>query len=202
MESHLSTLSIGGLEGRHLECWLSALFAYWGVHEQDRDDLIQETYCRWLARVARRPGRAPVGLTVERTYLSRVARSAMVDQVRARRTAKRGGQFILATSDAGEAAARWLRDPAPSAEDCLLRRERRRALLLTCAAACKRRRRRRDLMVVRLAWVDGFSSREIARLSRGRLRRGSVDSILTRIRGRMRRQGIALPHRREAPARP
>lgn len=186
------TLSIGGLEGTHLERWLNALLARWGVRREDRDDLIQETYCRWLERApARAAARQPAQ---ERCYLARVARTVVIDQARAQRTAKRGGHLAAATPP-HDPALHSVRDPAPTAEERLLRRERRGALLRTCAAAC-RRRRRRDVMIVRLAWLDGLSSSEIARLAGGRLRVGSIDSLLTRVRLRLRRDGISLPSRR------
>jgi DNA-directed RNA polymerase specialized sigma24 family protein len=203
METHAATLFIGGLEGRRLERWLTSLLRRWGVRREERDDILQETYCRWLehAPARRRDGSKAMDDAAERVYLARVARSAVVDAVRARNTQKRGGELTLRFSEAGAEAARWIRDPSPDAEETLIRRERRAALLRACASGCRRRRhRRRELMVARLAWIDGYSSREISGLSGGRLRAAGIDSMLTRYRRRLRAAGIALPERRPAEA--
>jgi DNA-directed RNA polymerase specialized sigma24 family protein len=192
-------LSIGGLRGHELDHWLRGLLTRWGVRPDQREDLLQETYCRWLSRVERR--RAVVwraGVAAERSYLARVAYSALLDHARGQRAAKRGSGRTIALADAGPNLQR-LCDPTPDAEERLLAAERRRDLLRVGAQACpSRRRRRRDLMILRLAWMDGCSSREIAQLSNGRLRTGGIESVLRRIRQRLRRRGIMPPSQRRS----
>jgi DNA-directed RNA polymerase specialized sigma24 family protein len=192
-----------------------------GLPAEDVEDLAQDVVCRLLEVEARSALRgdapmreenprdaAPQGVGDESAnarrkrgrllYLRQVTRNLAVDHVRRRATAKRAGDLPAATvaPDSTQGLER-LADRSPSPEERLLSRERRRQFLRLCDRHLRSRRlRRRDLEIVRLAWLDGLSSREIARGMRGALDAASIDSLLCRLRRRMRAAGTCVGSRR------
>lgn len=166
------------------------------------EDLVQEVYCR-LLETGPRPrdfrGRNDREVT---SYLGRVARSLVVDQLRRRRAVKRGGEWRQAAGGVGESdLAERVADPAASPEDRLLAGERRRLFLARCRrCAGAGEVGRRNLRILELALLDGWSSREIARALGGELLASSVDTLLHRMRRRLAAGGLQLPRRGRAPA--
>ncbi|HEX5760274.1 MAG TPA: hypothetical protein VF121_13890 [Thermoanaerobaculia bacterium] len=159
------------------------------AHAEQVDDMVQEVYCRLLAAGGRRL-QACRDAANERTvaaYLGRTAERVVLDQLRLAAAVKRGGGRLveLAPEEVAERAA----DPQGTPEDHLLAAERRRELAARCRAATRPGARgRRDARILELALLDGWTCREIARATRGRLALGSVASLLHRLRRRLEAQ--------------
>jgi len=153
------------------------------------EDLVQEVYCRLLAQNGgfdpRRRGDPQVF-----AYLRRAVRSAAVDGVRAAGAAKRrAGEQV-------EGAVAEPIDPAPDPEQRLLARDRRRRMLARCRAAAGRGpRAARDTRLLALTVIGGWTSREIAAASSGRVRSSTVDAAVCRMRRRLAASGVRLPRR-------
>jgi DNA-directed RNA polymerase specialized sigma24 family protein len=205
---------------RLLRCLSSAACARLGLPADEVEDLAQDVVCRLLETEARAAGlqaktageatstidspaaEGDSGVVQRKggrlLYLRQVTRNLAVDQVRRRATAKRA-TGIRPEAGSGDPldCVEWLADRSPGPEDRLLARERRRQFLRLCDRHLRSRRlRRRDLEIVRLAWLDGLSSREIAREIRGALEAASIDSLLHRLRRRMGAAGILVRSRR------
>lgn len=188
---------------RDLTCFVKSLARRWGLH-QDIEDFVQDAVCRLLER--ERDQRGP-RLDVEaslrgpawRRYLRLVARSVVVDSLRARLATKRLHESALRVhlDDLDEAVPSRL-DENP--EFRLLAREQRLLFLSRCVSALPRRRSRsRDLKILRLAWLEGWSSREIEGWLGGELSSPNIDALLHRVRIRLLRLGIAMPARSGGP---
>lgn len=162
-----------------------------------RDELLQEVYCRLLARRCRilRSCRCDEAPAVA-AYLMRVAENVSFDRLRALGAAKRGRGRMVRLGD-GE---RLWRDAGFVAEGRgpegrLLARERRRRAFARCRPYVGGRTPRRDLKVLFLAYCHGLSSAEIARRLGGGLTASRVDSLMHRLRRRLARGGIRIPRR-------
>lgn len=162
-------------------------------HGPDRaaqlEDLVQECYCRLLEGGGRRLAEFR-GLTEPeaRAWLLRVAERSTRDRLRSARAEKRGG---------ARTAAPWrevdrLRDRSGSPE--------RRAIGRQELARFRRRLRRlsrtpRDERILRLVFLGGLTSREVARLSGGALSPSTIDTVVHRFRERLAAEGIAVARR-------
>ncbi|HTQ79843.1 MAG TPA: hypothetical protein VMM92_07600, partial [Thermoanaerobaculia bacterium] len=95
------------------------------------EEVVQEVYCRLLEGDGRRLAACRAVNEGQATnYLGRVVERVILDQVRMRRAAKRGGGRLQLFSGLDEKRlGRWLADPAASPEDRLLAAERRQLLL-------------------------------------------------------------------------
>jgi RNA polymerase sigma factor (sigma-70 family) len=156
------------------------------------EEVVQEVYCRLLDDGGRRLRACRAeseGQAV--SYLSRVVERVVIDQVRKRLAAKRGGGR---TVPLGPEERRLLADPAGNPEDRLLAAERRRLVLAQWRHIGNEMQGQRNLRILRLALIEGWSSREIAR-SLGKLAPSSVDSVVHRLRCRLSDEGLALPRR-------
>jgi RNA polymerase sigma factor (sigma-70 family) len=160
------------------------------------EEVVQEVYCRLLDGGGRRLSACHAeseGQAV--SYLARVVERVVIDQVRKRLAAKRGAGQTVAS--AGPQAKRLLErkeDPAGTPEDRLLAAERRRLVLAHWRDIGSQPQGRRNLRILRLALIEGWSSREIAR-TLGKLAPSSVDSVVHRLRRRLSEEGVALPRR-------
>lgn len=161
------------------------------------EDLQQNVYCKLLDRECRNlrhcRGREDREVC---SYLCRIAETVTFDYLRAAAAAKRGRNRILRLPphrqlELDERAV----DPGISPEEELLRRERRRIFLRCCGASLGPRSRERNLRVLYLAFLEGLSSREISQRVQGATP-SCVDSLVHRVRKRMARGGLAIPHRR------
>lgn len=167
-----------------------------GRHE--REDLLQEVYCRLLEdggrRLRRCRGRVETSVGA---YLSRVAETVTLDHLRARAAEKRGGGRLVSLEQPGRfGSPRAIRDRAASPEERLLARETRSAFLSRCRRAAGPKTSRRDLKILYLAFFEGMSSRQVARILGGGLSPNSVDSVIYRVRRRLEKGGMRLPRRR------
>jgi hypothetical protein len=163
------------------------------------EDLIQDSFCRLLEGGDERIGslsRRTEGQVV--AYLNRLVFSVAVDRWRAGAAGKRSGRRGLPAShaDLGE----WMADACPDPETRLLAAERLRRLLGVALAANRdRRERRRNLVILRWAWVDGWSSREISGLLAGSISPSSIDTLLCRVRRRLEQEGVSVRRRPSGP---
>jgi RNA polymerase sigma factor (sigma-70 family) len=152
------------------------------------DELAQEVWCRLLAR-DRRALRtcAAENDRVVQVYVRRIASRVTIDVLRRRAAARRRPAYLGRydeSFDGAEHALDWRGSPERRA----IARERIRGLLELCAAMLGPRSRARSLRVVRLAWIEGFSSEEIA--ERIGAAPGAVDSLLSRLRAKLATRGV------------
>lgn len=167
----------------------------------DLDDIVQEVYCKLLDRGGRNLRRCRGGGEREvGAYLGRVAETVAIDHLRAARASKRGRARLVSSGPRpGQGIVERALDPGLSPEERLLGRERRRMFLATCLAAAGRHSRRRDCRIFLLAVFRGLTSREISeRLGRGMSPSG-VDSLVSRMRKRLRARGLTIPRRKDRP---
>jgi DNA-directed RNA polymerase specialized sigma24 family protein len=164
------------------------------------EERVQEVYYRLLTggagrlRLLRRWSERQVV-----AYLSKVAQRVVVDEVRAQAAAKRGGLRLSFAACLGEAAERAV-DPCGSPEERVMVAEARRLLLERCRRLAGSMGARHDrelcLRILRLAFLEGWTSREIACAEGGRLVVSTVDSLVHRARRRLARGGFEVPSRR------
>jgi DNA-directed RNA polymerase specialized sigma24 family protein len=165
------------------------------------EERVQEVYCRLLKGG---PGRLRLLLQwSERqvsTYLSRVAQRVVVDELRAKAAAKRGGGAWITFSTCMKELANRAVDPRGTPEDQVLLAEHRRLLLERCRPIAESMLgwgdRRRSLRILRLILLEGWSSREVSRAEGGRLAPSTIDTLIHRLRQRLARGGFGLPSRR------
>jgi len=164
------------------------------------DELVQEVYCRLLRNGCRalRRFRSPSGASF-RGYLASLASNLVVDHLRARKAIKRGGNRrplrLGYADDPGMEPLETIADTASGPEIRYQQRESRRLFLSSCNALVDGRSSDRDLEILRLAFLEGWTSREIAERFDGRLKPGSIDSIIARQRRRLEERGVAVPRR-------
>ena len=168
-----------------------------GARPEWVEEMIQEIYYRLLDRDCRnlRSCRGTRDGEVG-SYLARVAESITIDCLRAAAAEKRGGDLIVDIAPGDERSpVDLVRDRAPSPEDRILTRERRHALARHCRQVVRPQLARRDLEIFYLAMFEGLDSKEIcARLGRGLTPTG-VDSVVHRMRKRLRARGFHIPRR-------
>ena len=188
--------------GGRLEIKARRALARFGVppRADQVQEVIQEVYCRLLERDALTACHAASEAQAV-SYLFRVVESVVVDQLRLGRAAKRGGGRATKGMPSGE-ERRLLKskvDPGGTPEDRLLAAERRRLIFAHWRDIGNEVQGRRNLRILRLALLEGWSSREIARTHK--LAPSSVDTVIHRLRRRLSRDGFALPRRTPSPTR-
>jgi RNA polymerase sigma factor (sigma-70 family) len=159
------------------------------------EDLVQDVYCRLLERSGSAVFRGETEGEVL-TYLQRVCESVVVDRLRCRATAKRGGRARFVELAEGEAgAAEAVADGGATPEAACLHQEVRALLLDGCRALLEGPARERNLTIFELAVLDGWTSREIARGFDWGLKAGSIDSVVHRQRKKLKARGLEAPPR-------
>jgi DNA-directed RNA polymerase specialized sigma24 family protein len=154
----------------------------------DREDMLQEVYCRLLQHGRRRLRHCPaVGETAVSAFLYRLAVRVVLDQTRKRLAQRRGGGLSIRPEHwSGE----FDRHPCPQSESGEMRLVQRDLLATTL-----RRHggsRRRDVQMWLLAAVGGFEHREVARCFPGKVTPRMVSRGVERVRGHLRRVGGEL----------
>jgi DNA-directed RNA polymerase specialized sigma24 family protein len=172
--------------------------------QEEVDELSQEVYFRLLTRHERglqfRLGRHPGELG---SYVSRVAKAAVVDAVRNAAAAKRGERWVLPLPN-NALAHSALADPRCTPERRLMIKDCMRLLALGCRAAGLTRRpagRQRNLRILYLAFFAGLTSREIVRAIGAALAPSTVDTVVYRARRHLALRGVTVPHRCRRPPR-
>ncbi|HEY0558384.1 MAG TPA: hypothetical protein VGG20_29300 [Thermoanaerobaculia bacterium] len=152
------------------------------------EERAQEVYCRLLTGGPRRLRllrRWSEGQVV--SYLSRVARGVVADEVRSRAAVKRGGGGRAAGPLC--AVSELAVDPRGTPEDDALLREGRRVVLARCRSLLDpnlgQEDRRRSLRILRRALLDGWTGEEIRRAEGGRLAASTIHSLVHRVRRRL-----------------
>ncbi len=139
-------------------------------------------------------------------YLCKMAETVVVDEVRTEAAVKRGGGWGLWWDPSLRGALRHAVDPGGTPEEQALISERRRLVLRGCRRMAHKMMdeedRGRCLRVLRLALLEGWSSREIVRAEGFTLAASTVDTLVHRARRRLARGGVELPSRRRKPGRP
>jgi RNA polymerase sigma factor (sigma-70 family) len=165
------------------------------------EEMVQEVYFRLLTRGARRleACRAQSEKQVV-VYLARVAERVALDELRAGSAVKRGHGILVPLGSPEASPAAKVADPRAVPEAQALSKEIRRLLLEVCGSlsgpSAAPGDRRRNLRILRLALLEGWSSREIARAEGGRLAASTVDTVVHRARRLLLdRHGYALPGR-------
>ncbi len=165
--------------------------------EPDLEEIVQDLYCRLLA--AGRPfrGRSEPELWC---YFSRIARNLALDRRRAARAKKRWLEAAAANPAAIGArvpvGTSWekteeLVSSEPSPEERCLLNDSRRVFLAGCRKVA---RNDRAVRVLRLALLEGWTSREIG--GRLGLTPNQVDVMLYRLKRRLAKEGLRLPRRK------
>lgn len=184
-----------------LRSTLSGLGRSYGVYlNRDLlDEVIQETYVRLLQndrRVLR--GCRGRSETTIRSYLRRVARSTLIDWLRARRALKRGPAIELSIDAldvlAGDVNGFDVPSRASSPLDAIYLQELRRRFRRECwCVARPGGTAPRDIWITERMVVDGWNSREAAGVVQ--LAPATVATVLSRMRRELRRRGLVVPGR-------
>lgn len=171
------------------------------LSEDERQDLVQDVYCRLLERSGRNLRRCRGGgEAAVWAYLGKVAESVVIDHLRTRNAAKRGRQLLLELNPDLEIDLVQLAvDPRTTPEERCLLQEKRAAFFVRCRSLVSRHSPERDLEVLYLALCEGFTSREICRRLGRELTPSTVDSLIHRIKKKLLREGVELPRRRPGP---
>lgn len=184
-----------------LRSTLSGLGRSYGVYlNRDLlDDVIQETYVRLFQNDRRvlRGCRGRSEMTIL-SYLRRVARSTLIDWLRARRALKRGPAIELSIDAldglAGEVDALAVPSRASSPLDAIHAQELRRRFRRECGCVARPGDTAgRDIWITERMVVDGWNSREAAHAVQ--LAPATVATVLCRMRRELRRRGLLMPAR-------
>lgn len=150
------------------------------------EDLMQEAYCRLIEGRGRRlrtfRGTVPAELAA---WLRRIAEHTALDHLRAAAADKRGGDRIVGESTVDEDPE----DPIACPQARIEHRERLRHFARRCRALTGGEENAR---ILKLVLVGGWTSRDVARASRGAVSRSRVDSLVYRLRRRLEEEGLEL----------
>jgi RNA polymerase sigma factor (sigma-70 family) len=153
----------------------------------DLDEMVQELYCRLLSvRCERFRGSSEQELW---SYLNQAIYSLVVDRKRALATQKRQPDRELLGDSSGLPARRL--DP----EQQLLGKERRKVFFERCLEIARCDRVVVEVRALKMALLEGWTSREIARQLEGGLNARQIDSLVHRLRRHLEKDGIRLPRR-------
>lgn len=168
-----------------------------GTDADELQDLVQECYCRLLEGGRRRLASLQATADPEvRTWLGRFAERSARDRLKWLRASKRGGrsrELLPVPVRAGRLA-----DPVSSPERLAIGRQRLRLFARSCRRLSASDR---DARILRLVYLGGLTSREVAELSRGALSPSSIDSVVYRFRRRLAGKGLPVPLRPPAGSR-
>jgi len=149
------------------------------------DELMQELYCRLIA-VGHRRGRLRYRSTAAAWgYLRKSIEAVVVDHLRKLGRRRRRIPWYHLRG----------RSIRPAQENALLAREALVRLIRRCRRHVAEPHRQLKVRALCLALIGGWSSREIARWSRGVLSPAGVDALVHRTRKRLAAQGITIGRR-------
>lgn len=178
--------------GRRIRQLLAAALKCFGsVNRYELDDLAQDFYCRLLAVTSTR-FRNWTDYQLW-SYFNRIARNLIIDHHRATMAAKR-------RRDPFDSQHAGLERPVEAhhetPEETLLRREQQSRLnTLFSKVAGSDRLTPLKRRALRLALLDGWSSREIVDRLAGALSHGQIDAMIHRLRLRLAKEGLQMPRR-------
>lgn len=171
--------------------------AYW-IDPEALDDLRQDVYCRLVEDGARVLANCRASTEAEvAAYLAKIAENVTLDHLRAGSARKRGGgRRETSIDEPGLNLANGSVGREPTPEERLLAEEDLRRFSRSCRRAVSRSAVERDWRILQLALIGGYSSAEIAGLLGSGLSTSGIDSIVCRVKRRLRAQGIAVAARR------
>lgn len=157
------------------------------VDDELTQEMLQEVYYRLLESRGRRllacRGRSEGQVL---SYLRRLTDRMVIDQVRHLQAVQRRHEQLAAEAETPSSVDGDLVDPTSSPEDELLARDRLQRLLARFLEVESGHYGRRNLRVLLLNAVGGWTSREISRAMAGDLGPSGVDSLLNRVKRRLR----------------
>lgn len=166
------------------------------------EERVQEVFCRLLTGGSRKLYQLGRWHEVRiSSYLGRVAQRIVLDEVRRREAAKRGGGGSVTLAGRLLSLANHAVDPRGTPEKQAMLKQARRLLLERCRSFVRSQsltqgeERRRNFRVLRRSLLEGWSSEEIVRAEGGRIAASSVDTLVYRLRRRLERSGVELPSR-------
>ena len=183
--------------GRYLRrlVWRTVRQHHLGLLEHEVEELLQELFCRLLAGRSR--GFVARSDRQLWAYLSQALFHLLVDRFRRSRLEKRFLASLRCRIDMA-----WLTAPfdegalVATPEDDVLRREGRQELNTAADRAVRSDRRALELGALRMALLEGYSSREISQLTGGRLTPRRVDRLVYHLRKRVVAAGLGVIPRR------
>ncbi len=171
-------------------------FLHYGLRpvESDCEDIVQDLYCRLLAKRRFRGNTEPQLWA----YLNRAANNLVLDFRRAQRAKKRQ---IRPKLDAHEPFGGFDDTAAlvASPEERYLQGELRRIFVARCkqvAGGSKIAAGTVKLKVLRMALVEGWTSREIAHRTKEAVTPGQIDTLVHRLKRLLEEDGIRILNRR------
>jgi len=163
------------------------------------EELMQEVYCHLLESGGERLRRCRGGSEPQLSaFMGIIAERVVLDHLRLVSARKRTGHETVRLGRLGRRSRRTvqrLADLRANPEEIALQREGERLLLDRCRRLRGIGCGRLNAWVVRMAVVEGYSSREIAAAAGGRLTPHGVDHLVYRIRRRLAKSGLEVPRR-------
>ena len=157
-------------------------------HPELVDEIVQEVYYRVLSRGRGRLGRRTETQLI--AYLGLAAERAVIDYIRSTNAEKRRGARVFRVGQSICHRMDEIPDPRGTPEDALLWDEQQSLFLGYCAALPARRQGHPKAWVMRLAVLEGWSSREISHAAGGKISPSGVDCLVHRVRQRLARDGF------------
>ncbi len=168
----------------------------WQVQTDDVLDIQQEVYCRLLRRAARGATLRAGGDGAAREYIERVVAAVIVDRVRRRGCRKRQCVGLRST---GTLSLDRHESPEVNPEERMLVVERVDWVVARCReVAGQRGNRRLKMHALLLVVLADYRSQEVVDALNGRITVSHVDTLVSRLRGRMAAEGFELPRRNAA----
>ncbi len=147
-------------------------------------EIVQEIYCRLLARQGRFRGGTPGEVL---SYLARVTATVVADHARTLMAAKRGLQRRVELNP-----KLGVTDPAPTPEERAILMQGKRLFLRRFREVAGRQGHGRNARIVWLALIEGWRSRDIARVVGGELTPRTIDTMVNSFRRKLEAGGMEL----------
>jgi RNA polymerase sigma factor (sigma-70 family) len=162
----------------------------------DIEDLMQDLFCSVLASRRKFVAHSDRQLWA---YLSQIVCRRLIDRYRRARFPKKRLRRI------GKAELHWLgnrrgADDLPTPEEVTVRRDAWRQLAALASLVVHPQRSALEMRALRMALIEGYSSREIAQATD--LKAHRVDRLVFRLRKKMATAGMDLPYRFTLASRP
>ena len=162
----------------------------WRPTPQDLEDFTQDVFLKLISSRAleRFAGKSNGELV---NYLKRVCESVLFDRFRRAQSRKRDGLEV----PIGDADLPDPRSILLTPREHLIHREQRRRFRALCVGLASEANRQRDGLILELAILWGYTSREISAVPQVNLTPTGVDAVVHRLRRRARQQGLEVPMR-------
>lgn len=158
------------------------------------EELRQEVYCRLLAADCRRLRRCRATSNAQfLAWLQAVCANVACDFLRSSIARQRALPMADEVGEGDVPAADWLADARSDPERAVVDADLRRTLLRICRRSVDGPQAARNVAVFELAVLEGWSSREIAGCFELSIQ--GVDSIVSRLRRKLRDRGLDVPSR-------